>query len=202
MAVFSNEIELTNYFAEEIKGQYKKVFPNVNPASHDLYEFWQEWFGQEQVVAQPQLDLIMVPSNLDILTAELKYFRGRRPDSPFYAGIEEALASLRFGAVCVSLLHFFDQTVPDETIRKFVTETRNLILNLNLPINYEAFKCIRKTVDDQVQRQITYLHTDFSESERFPSLYGKSNPYHEADKAKRMQDFLRKALSIPSKSIS
>jgi len=53
--------------------KYKKVYPNVNLASHRFYQDWEKWWGESPPVAQPQIDLILVPSNLRLHAKNL-YF--------------------------------------------------------------------------------------------------------------------------------
>ena len=117
MSLFRDELDLARYWEKNLKERYQKVYLNINLASHKFYDHWIEWWGASSLPAQPQIDLLIV-DRLTLLAVELKYFRmvkgkGRgRVNYPFYEGIEEALALLRFGFACVSLWQCFDREMP------------------------------------------------------------------------------------------
>lgn len=198
MSVVRNEGELARLLAARLQESVKEVYVDVNPASHRFYPYWQKWFGEATPMAQPQIDLLLVDSSLELVSVELKYMRldeDGRIDHPFYSGIDEALALLGFGFVCVSLWHCFDERIPTDIVRKYRERTSSLIESLDLPINYSALHVVR--AEERVR--FREFLSDMSESERMPSLYGKSNPLHATDQAGRIQDFLRTALKIPKK---
>jgi hypothetical protein len=191
-----NEGELARLLAARLQENVKEVYVDVNPASHKFYPYWQKWFGKATPIAQPQIDLLLVDSSLELLSVELKYLRlgeDGRIDHPFYSGIDEALALLRFGFVCVSLWHCFDERIPIDIVRKYREGTSSLVEAIDLPVNYSALHVVR--AEEKVQ--FREFLSDMSESERLPSLYGKSNPLHATGQAAKIQDFLRTALKIP-----
>jgi hypothetical protein len=121
--------------------EFKKVYAKINLASRKFYDDWEEWFGKGVPLAQPEIDLLFVSSDFRLLAAELKYYRlseNAPLNQPYYSGIEEALALLRFGFTCVSLWHFFDTEVPEDTLKAYVRDCRGLTVGLGLRINYEA----------------------------------------------------------------
>lgn len=192
-----NELHLASILREELTPKFTEVHANVNLASNRFYPDWEKWHGDPLPSAQPQIDLLMVDSRLGLYAAELKWFRKTRREQanyPFYAGIDEALALLRFGFNVVSLWHLFDENLGKEDIMRLYRSCEDLVGTLNLPINYEAFWLVR------YEMQISLFRlSDFGVSDRysFPSAYGKSNPLHSNIDAQKIQDFLRTVLRIP-----
>jgi hypothetical protein len=193
--MLKNELQLAGLIREKLTPDFKKVYSNVNPASSKFYPHWEEWFGQPVPCAQPQIDLLLVDSRLWLLAVELKYFRKTKGkiSHPFYAGIGEALALLRFGFMVVSLWHFFDDQLALEETEKLRRSCSQLIQSLELPIEYSGVK-IEK---GDAQIQFRQLYADDSEAEGLPSPYGRSNPFRSNIDSQRIQDFLRNALKIP-----
>ena len=122
----------------------------------------------------------------------------------FYEGIDEALALLRLGLECVSLWHCFDKEVPTGLINQYESTTSSLIRTLNLPINYRGL--FLEKYQDEVQaypisegKPLVYVSADTGER-AMPVivLYGKVNPLKDTTEAKRVLEFLRMFLKIPS----
>ncbi len=75
MTVFEDENDLADCLREMLAPKFKEVYPNVNLASHKFYSDWEKWWGDSAPVAQPQVDLIFVSSDLRLFAVELKYYR-------------------------------------------------------------------------------------------------------------------------------
>jgi len=196
MPIFKDEHELARSLEKMLKPKFKEIYANVNLASHNFYDNWKKWWGESAPVAQPQIDLLFVSSNLELLAVELKYYRPARNSRirwSYYSGIEETLALLKFGFTCVSLWHFFDYEVPDETMKNYFRDCWELIAVLGLRINYKAFKIHGR--QEAEFKEIARM----SRSEVSPdfSPYGTSNPLSANSYAKKTQDFIRNALRIP-----
>jgi len=207
MSLFEDELDLARYWERKLKERYQKVYSNVNPASHKFYDHWMEWWG-DSPPAQPQIDLLIV-DRPTLLAVELKYFRmvkGKGEGKvyyPFYEGIEEALALLRFGFTCVSLWHCFDRELPTDIISRYEPTTSGLISALELPINYAGLYL------DKYQDEIYACPIHMGKPVRYEDKergkiiippvnpYGRSNPLKDTTNAKKMLDFLRIVLRIP-----
>jgi hypothetical protein len=116
--------------------KFKDVHANVNLASRNFYEDWEKWWtsGANAPLAQPQIDLLFVGTDLRLLAVEVKYHHlseNAPLNHPHYSGIEEALALLRFGFNCVSLWQFFDSEIPDEVWKRYVNNCFYLTTGLN-----------------------------------------------------------------------
>jgi len=196
--LIKNELQLAAILQEKLRPNFRKVYSNINLASNKFYPYWKEWHGERVPSAQPQIDLLMVDSRLWLFAAELKYFRKTRNgqiNHPFYAGIDEALALLRFGFWVVSLWHFFDEDIGLEDVRRLYQSCDFLTWNIELPINYQAFRVIKTGVDIEFNR---LYDSGTREWKELPSPYaGRSNPLLEDPNAQRIQDILRTVLRIP-----
>jgi hypothetical protein len=196
MTVFEDEDDLADCLRGMLAPKFKEVYPNVNLASRKFYADWEKWFGKGAPPAQPEIDLLFVASNFTLLAAELKYYRlseNATLNQPYYSGIDEALALLKFGFTCVSLWHFFDPEVPEETVKRYVEGCRGLTFGLGLRINYEAFRVHSRQDFKQISSTMAEV-----EPYSLQSPFGASNPLLNNWDAKKAQDFIRKALRIPS----
>lgn len=199
-----DETDLASVLKSNLKEQFKEVCSNINLASYNFYKHWKKWFGPIMPPAQPQIDLLLVDSRFQILAVELKYFRiikKARVNYPFYDGIEEALALLRFGFLCVSLWHCFDVEVPISVVSRYTREATNLINALNLPIEYRGI-LIDKSDDNVVFKRFSAVAGAIyvAQEPELPSCYGKLNPLKSTEDSKKMLDFLRSILRIPTPS--
>lgn len=217
VSVFIKETELVEFLAKKIKLQsyYKEVYPNINLASRKFYPYWRKWFTRDPSdflypLAQPQIDIIVLDKDHRLLGVEVKYFKfykkNPRPTLPFYEGIEQALALLRFGFVCVSLWQCFDFEEASGdlgVVRRYMSATRELVNLVKLPINYSGLWIAK----GERGGQATYLpfpvtswfdnKSHFKLPPQLPSLYGKDNPAQSMQQVKRMNEFLRISLKIP-----
>ena len=64
---------------------------------------------------------------------------GLKRSESYYSGIEQALSMLRLGVDEAWLWHFFDENVPWKVICKYVNACYQLIMLLKLPIGYSAY---------------------------------------------------------------
>jgi hypothetical protein len=195
--LIKNELQLAAILREKLTPNFREIHTNINLASNRFYPDWEKWHGQPVPSAQPQIDLLLVDGSLWLLAAELKYFRKTsrgQVNHPFYAGIGEALALLRFGFMIVSLWHFFDEELERGQIRRLYRSCELLVDNLNLPINYQAFRVTKAGAELEFWR---LYYEDTVQLKELPTAYGKSNPFNSNVDAQKIQDFLRTTLRIP-----
>jgi hypothetical protein len=195
--ILEDEIDLAQCLREMLLPKFREVYANVNLASRKFYEDWEKWWAGNAPLAQPQIDLLFVGRDLKLLAAEIKYYRlseNAPLNQPYYSGIEEALALLRFGFTCVSLWHFFDSEVPETVMKKYVSNCWGL--TTGLPINYRAFRVYGRKESDFKEISLSSL----SEAQPYSlqSPYGTSNPYLSHPDRMKTQDFIRKTLRIPT----
>ncbi len=167
-------------------------------ASRKFYKDWEKWWGANAPLAQPQIDLLFVGTDLKLLAVEIKYYRlsEKAPlNQPYYSGTEKALALLRFGFNCVSLWQFFDSEVPDTVWKKYVDNC--FYLTAGLPINYHAFRVYGRQQSDFKEISLSTLIEVEPSSLQNP--YGTGNPQLNHPDRKKAQDFIRKALRIPTR---
>lgn len=192
-----NELQLAVVLRDKLRAHFKEVYANVNLASNKFYPHWEKWHGKPTPSAQPQIDLLMVDRSLWLLAAELKYFRKTlkgQINLPFYAGIDQALALLRFGFKVVSLWHFFDGEIDLEDMKKRFGSCELLLENLNLPINYQAFRVTESTTETEFWR---LYYRGKVQPKELPTVYGRANPLESNIDAQRIQDFFRNVFRIP-----
>ena len=195
--MIKNELHLAQILKRRMASGFREVFVNVNLASNAFYPYWKKWHGEPLPSAQPQIDFLLVDTNLNLLGVELKYFRktkGGQINLPFYAGIDEALALLRFGFWTVSLWHFFDNELDGEDYKRLYRNCEILVNHLQLPINYQAFRI----TEDGEEPEFWRLYSEGKvQPKELPSAYGKGNPFESGLNAQKIQDILRTALKIP-----
>jgi len=196
--MIKNELHLAQILKRRMASDFREVFVNVNLASNAFYPYWKKWHGEPVFAAQPQIDLLFVNTNLQLLAVELKYFRKTKREQinlPFYTGIDEALALLRFGFWAVSLWHFFDEELNTEDYRRLYSNCFSLIYYLGLPIDYKGYRVFRNAE----QLEFGSLSPGGEgEMKALPSPYGGTdNPYEPQPNAQRVQDMLRSVLKIP-----
>lgn len=171
-----DERQLVAILREKLAPNFKEIYVNINLASNRFYPDWEKWHGSPVPSAQPQIDLLMVDRRLWLLTAEVKWFRKTergQTNLPFYAGIGEALALLRFGFKVVSLWHFFDDDLGREQISRLFRSCELLTGDLNLPINYQAFRVSKAGTELEFWR---LYFGGTVQPKQLPTAYGKSNP--------------------------
>jgi len=191
------ELQLAAVLRDKLRPHFKEVYANVNLASNKFYPHWEKWHGKPVPSAQPQIDLLMVDRSLWLLAAELKYFRKTLKGEvklPFYAGIDEALALLRFGFQVVSLWHFFNEEIEPEDMKRHFRSCELLLDNLNLPINYQAFRVTESITETEFWR---LYYEGKVQPKELPTAYGRSNPLASNVDAQRIQDFFRNVFRIP-----
>ena len=194
MPVFVDENDLANHLETMLKPKYKETYANVNLASHRFYQDWEKWWGTEPPIAQPQIDLLLVSSDLRLHAVELKYYRPTKTAQtnwPYYSGIDEALALLKFGVFSSSLWHFFDADTPIDLMKSYFRDCWEMITVLGLKMWYKAFR-VHSREDFKEMARMSYIEMtpDFTP-------YG-DNPLINNTHAMRAADFIRKALHIPT----
>lgn len=67
---------------------------------------------------------------------EIKYFRKKdgKIKPAYYAGLDQALAYLKFGFHRIYLWHFFDAGIPEKTARRYINHLTDLLNHLKLPV--------------------------------------------------------------------
>jgi hypothetical protein len=206
MSVFTGEADLVEVLAKAIEAEWKYVRINVNLASFNFRKYWQKWFKDQSCpVTQPQIDLILVDTTHHLHAIEVKYFRMAlsQVTLSYYEGVGETLALLRMGFCSATLMHFFDEEIPLETVNSYVCAASDLISRLNLPIGYKMFR-----VTDISGKKVFFDPTPRSLEEKpyvssqpvLPAPLPKENPFHDHDSAVRIEDFIRHALRIPKPS--
>jgi len=74
VTVFKDEIELAAFLRDLLLPKFKDVHANVSLATRKFYQDWEKWWGCSRPLAQPQVDLLFVATDLKLLAAELKYY--------------------------------------------------------------------------------------------------------------------------------
>jgi len=146
MPIYDNEKELVEVLGELLKstGRFREVRTCLNLSAFKPENHWRKWYDSSEPTFQPEIDILIAESSYTgpiIKSIEVKYSRrkgGKLSDS-FYAGIEQAIGTLRFGVDKALLWHFFDQEVELELIAKFVITCHRIIHTLELPISYSAY---------------------------------------------------------------
>ncbi|MHA1645661.1 MAG: hypothetical protein ACTSV0_11585 [Candidatus Freyarchaeota archaeon] len=192
---------LKRIIASNLRSSFREVFVDINLASNRFYPDWEKWWGPNPPPAQPDIDLLLVDHRHNLWAIEIKYIKlekGGKTNYSYYAGLDQALALLRFGFSGVSLWHCFDAEIPLDKIKSYVKSLNSLLLSDKIfshrpPIEYESL------LVDKVEGQIKLktFNPDFSMGERIPSGYGYQNPLRETYEAKKIDDFLRRVLKIP-----
>jgi hypothetical protein len=198
-----SEKQLAGIIAEELRScyGYDRVFPNVTPTASKFRDYHLQWFGQEPLLAQPDVDILIVHGG-DLAGIELKYFKlqtGQFKRS-YYEGIGQALALLRYGLDYVQLWHCFDQEVEPTQVIRFVENTRDLINKLTLPIGYASLRLLKEGHDVSAKEMhvIAGQIYDYDKPPEIRRIQGDTkNPLREQPEAKRIREFIQHVLRIP-----
>ena len=187
MSIFRNEDEVIKALAEIWKDLNPRV--KVNLASYKIDKEFEKWFKTTFTqLPQPEIDIITCQDAGRILHAhEVKYFRMTESgvNYPFYEGLGEALALLRFGFDGVTLLHVFDENIPIEQMNDFAKNMWNLLNQLQMSIFYEYYLA---RSDKKFDPQYAYTF-------KAPKL----NPYLYNEESRKTISVIRGLLRIPSK---
>lgn len=197
------EMQLAEILAEKLQScyRYDKVHSNTNPGASRFRDCYVEWFGSEPLLAQPDIDLLVVDLG-DLIGIELKYFKldkGRFKRS-YYEGIGQALALLRYGFDNVQLWHCFDQQVDEAIVARSWQNVHDLIYSLKLPIGYGALRVVKEG-GEVALKEVLPSCTDppLLEYDKPPNprRFKVGNPLREETEAKRMREFIQHVLRIP-----
>lgn len=131
----------------EAHGQVRKVSGDVRPGcSSTLRREWEKLTGGTSLRLQPQIDLLLEAYTFDphpygnvlLCGIEVKYFE--KSDGsfnwPFYAGIDEAIATLNYGLDGSALWHVFSPTTTKKDLDQFGASFWIHIALLRLPVEY------------------------------------------------------------------
>lgn len=199
-----NEKQLAPRIGEAVEKQYsyyKFVKANVSLGRRALKRYWQEWFGNEVPPTRPEIDILLFDKPLkEVLAIELKYISGSST-VPYYAGIDQALALLRFGFGSVQVWHCFTVDSTDAEIAKHIQEANALVGRLDLPLSYAGLKVIEEEntfTFKSVSRRI-YAEPPLVEEEGPPDPRRgrKTNPFADDSDAKRIREFIFHVFNLP-----
>lgn len=200
------EIKITKALQRELEKEKIGNAPRFRVRTVNLTKtyrkYHQEWHPEKLLnLPQPDIDLAILDNRRELLMVEVKYFKLDKKgniDQPYYSGIDQALALIRFGPKCVSLWHCFDEEMPIEKIDTYSRNTAKLIRVLALPINYAMIK-IEKGDSGFIFKEIPIGYTSRA-YERLPNPYGTALPDHLYNNAKEMRNFIIGAVfkaSVP-----
>lgn len=196
-----NEKELLTPIREKLEKRGYTVFVNINPASYKYKDYWKQWFGEEIPPLQPQIDILLVDKQFSVRAIEIKYFdlKEKRIDGSYYEGIGETLALMNYGFESVALWHFFNEKIPLKSMNNYAIHIANLRQSFNLPIDYT---CLQVKEENGVIKFKTlpsperdWLIDDIPSTIEWRS----SNPLKYQAEPKKILDFIRHILRIPTK---
>jgi len=113
--------------------------------------------------------------------AEIKYFRkgvDGKINLPYYAGLDQALAYLKFGFYRIYLWHFFDHEIPEKTARRYINHVIDLLDHLKLPVPLMYDYYLIKQGDEKTEFDIHKLEQGYRSSD--PNWV---NPYYNEERA-------------------
>lgn len=200
------EPQLVKHLTVALQEQYqdlRRLEPNINPASAGFRRRWEKDFSVEAPLPQPEIDLLVIRRN-QWIGIELKYLKYQRAGKsrlalpPYYSGIGQALALLRYGFDSVSLWHCFSSLVDEEDILKRAGQTADLIHDLTLPIGYVTL--IAEDQDVVTFRTASVyrypVRLVIEPGVPNPFLHGRPNPFRDEEDAKRIREFIAQARGI------
>lgn len=201
------ETQLARYLATALQEEYaqlRRVERNINPQSAAFRRRWQEAFSVQAPLPQPEVDLLLVRRN-EWAGIELKYLKyrasgkGKLALPPYYAGIAQALALLRYGFDTVSLWHCFSNLVPEQHILSRVDQTWALITELGLRVGYAIL--IADDINNLVSFKtavLSHYPTELRIRDGVPDpfLQVPTNPLRDQVNAKRMREFIAQTRGI------
>lgn len=198
-----SEKQLARIIAENLRScyGYEGVYANVTPAAAKFRDYHLEWFRQEPLLAQPDVDILVVHRG-DLVGIELKYFKlqaGRFKRS-YYEGIDQALALLRYGFDYVQLWHCFDEEVEAGQVTRFVENTWDLVYRLKLPIGYASLRLVKQghRVSTKEMHVIAGQIWDYDKPPEIGRIQGDTkNPLRDQPDAKSIREFIQHVLRIP-----
>jgi len=124
--------------------QIKKVSSDIRPSNSSiLRKEWNALTGGASLKLQPQIDILIEatqPKGIEKLICgiEVKYFEKtkNRFNWSFYAGLDEAIATLNYGLHHAALWHVFFPTITKKELRMYGLPFWGHIIKLNLPIEF------------------------------------------------------------------
>jgi len=110
---------------------------NLSNTNFDI--IWKRKFNEKLPVLQPEIDIV-VKDEFSINAIEVKYFKeeNKKFNYPYYKGIDQAIAYLRFGFDHVALWHIFDK-IPLEQFKDYGWRTWDFLRELNLPLGFTYY---------------------------------------------------------------
>ncbi len=126
------------------------------------------------------------------VAVEIKYFRvkkakSRKMNEPYYAGLGQTLATLKFGFYRTHLWHFFDHEVPKDIATKYVKHMKDLLEQTNLPLPIFYRYCFLEKGDEKKEFGFHRLKDEYSSYN-----VNYVNPYYENEKAAFIRQFIVK----------
>lgn len=204
-----SERQLASRLATDLPEEYSSIRiarSNINMESRRFRKYWESAYPGEAPPAKPDIDLFVVQFN-EFTGIELKNIRllkanGRKVVShPYYAGLGQALALLRFGFDFVQLWHCFRDEIPDKVIAKSMRDTWHLIYDLKLPIGFARLKVSERDRDFSVIE----VHDSFGDPPLYeydkppdPTRFRAENPLRDTPEGQRIREFISHILQIPT----
>ena len=174
--------------------------------SRRLRKYWESAYPGEPPPAKPEIDLFVVQSNeltgIELKNVRLVKLNGRKVIShPYYAGLAQALALLRFGFDFVQLWHCFRDEIPHKVIAKSMRDTWQLIYDLKLPIGFAGLKVSERDRDFSM----TEVHASFGDPPLYeydkppdPARFWVENPLRDTPEWQKIREFISHILQIPT----
>lgn len=130
--------------AVQLKPKAAEIWTNRKPsASIHFQERVQEKLGYVPIL-QPEIDMCILSTSGKLVAVEAKLFRGDMTfRTPFYEGIGQALALLRFGFDAVALWFLFPQGTSTVGLNRYGAEAWSFIRDdLSLPLDFSYLSAI------------------------------------------------------------
>ena len=158
---------------------------NIAPRRHELKKAYSKKYPGDETPILAEIDHIYIheisypnKDNTDTgrffahkgefypAAVEIKYFRlekgkRRKTNKPYYAGLGQTLANLKFGFYRTHLWHFFDHEVPKDIATKYMKHMKDLLeqTKFALPIFYRY--CFLEERDEKKKFDFNRLKEEY-----------------------------------------
>lgn len=118
---------------------------------------------------------------------EIKYFRKMDGEinCPYYAGLDQALAYLKFGFHRIYLWHFFDHEIPKKKARRYINHVVDLLEHLSLPVPLMYDYYLVEQGDEKTEFDIHKLEQGYGSFN-----VNWVNPYYNEERAATIRQFI------------
>lgn len=138
-----NERKIVEFLRDQLQGKFKNIWIHKKVSSSQRFrDLVEEKLGSIPML-QPEFDMVFETYDGKLNAVEVKYlnYKGKGYNLPYYHGIGQALALMRFGFDHVGLWLVVGSSIDEKTLNKYGREAWKFIREeLQVPLEYSYFR--------------------------------------------------------------